>query len=208
MNTKERFTEIYKNNEWGSQESKSGSGSELQSTDTLRKELPLLCKKYQIKTILDIPCGDYNWMKFTKFNSDIKYIGADIVEKLIDNNRKKYSNVEFKVLDITRDTLPTADLVFVRDCLGHLSNDNIFKALNNIRESGSKYLLSTSFTKYNHNSSILDGEWKCINLMIEPYFLKPIFLINEDCTEGYPHYNDKCMVLFDLNDLYCGGINK
>ena len=208
MNTKERFTEIYKNNEWGSQESKSGSGSELQSTDTLRKELPLLCKKYQIKTILDIPCGDYNWMKFTKFNSDIKYIGADIVEKLIDNNRKKYSDIEFKVLDITRDTLPTVDLVFVRDCLGHLSNDNIFKALNNIRESGSKYLLSTSFTKYNHNSSILDGEWKCINLMIEPYFLKPIFLINEDCTEGCPHYNDKCMVLFDLNDLHCGSINK
>tara|TARA_R110000824_G_scaffold311559_1_gene498661 strand:- start:425 stop:1072 length:648 start_codon:yes stop_codon:yes gene_type:complete len=207
MGTKERFTEIYENNEWKSGESKSGNGSELQYTNTLQKELLFLCEKYKIKTILDIPCGDYNWMQSTKLN-DIEYIGADIVESMIENNRKRYPDVKFELLDITKDVLPIVDLVFVRDCLGHLSDDNIFKALGNLQKSGSRYLLSTSFTKWNHNPSKLDGEWKCINLMIEPYFLKPIFLINEDCTQGYPDYNDKCMVLFDLKDLHCGGTNR
>ena len=35
-------------------------------------------------------------------------------------------------------------------------------------------------------------------LLYLPFFLNPIYLINEDCQEGYPNYNDKCMLLFDL----------
>jgi hypothetical protein len=75
----------------------------------------------------------------------------------------------------------------------------VLRAIRNCQESGSKYLLATSFTKWNSNPDILDGGWKCINLMIEPFQLNPIYLINEDCQEGYPHYNDKCMILFQLN---------
>jgi hypothetical protein len=106
------------------------------------------------------------------------------------------------VLNITTDSLPKTDLIFVRDCLGHLSDENVLKALENIRHSGSRYLLTTSFTKWHYNSNIENGGWRCINLLIEPFKLKPQYLINEDCREGYPHYNDKCMILFDILDLY------
>jgi len=41
----------------------SGNGSELDAVENLIKELPLLLKKYNIKIIIDAPCGDYNWMK-------------------------------------------------------------------------------------------------------------------------------------------------
>ena len=45
---KEIFSQIYKTNLWGSKETVSGAGSELKSTITLRKELPILFKKYNI----------------------------------------------------------------------------------------------------------------------------------------------------------------
>jgi hypothetical protein len=196
-----KFTEIYDKNLWSSAQSKSGSGSELLNTVVLRKELPFVFAKYNITSMLDIPCGDFNWMKEVDLTG-IEYIGADIVTTLVEENKIKYPGVDFRTLDITKDDLPKVDLVFVRDCLGHLSNENVFKALEKIKASGSKYLLTTSFTKWNFNSNVKDGGWRCINLLINPFLLKPQYLINEDCREGYPNYNDKCMILFDLENLY------
>jgi hypothetical protein len=132
----------------------------------------------------------------------IRYIGADIVQDVVAHNRAAFPDLQFELLDITRSNLPKVDLVFVRDCLGHLSDANVLQAIENIRRSGSRYLLATSFTKYQHNPDIDDGGWRCINLMIPPFNLKPQYLINEDCRQGYPHYNDKCMILFDLENLY------
>ncbi len=194
---KETFTKIYTDNLWASTESKSGSGSELGNTEVLRQELLVLLKKYKIQSMLDIPCGDFNWMKEVDL-SEVAYMGADIVEQLIESNNIKYTDKTFSVLNLIEDDLPKVDLVFVRDCLGHLSNENVLKALENIKRSGSKYLLATSFTKWSQNPDIVDGGWKCINLMIAPFYMNPMYLINEDCKEGYPHYNDKCMLLFDL----------
>jgi SAM-dependent methyltransferase len=200
MILKEIFTEIYENNLWDSVESKSGSGSELQHTEVLRKEVPILIEKFNIKSVLDIPCGDWNWIKHMDLHAT--YIGADIVEPLIETNRINHPHIDFRVLDLTTDDLPKVDLIFVRDCLGHLSNENVLKAIENMKRSGSKYFLATSYTKFNHNNDTKNGGWKCINLMIEPFFLNPQYLINEDCKESYPRYNDKCMILFKLNDLY------
>jgi SAM-dependent methyltransferase len=199
MSIKETFTDIYENNLWTSSESSSGIGSELKNTELIRNELPYLFQKFDIKSMLDIPCGDWNWMKKVDLSS-VSYIGADIVEKLIISNKQSYPNIDFRTLDLTTDELPKVDLVFVRDCLGHLTNENVHKAIANIRNSGSKYLLATSFTRWNMNPDIQDGGWKCINLMIEPFYLNPIYLINENCQEGYPHYNDKCMILFKMNN--------
>lgn len=198
INLEEKFTEIYEKNLWLSAESRSGLGSELKYAQSITKELPFLLLKYNITSILDIPCGDYNWMRYVNLYG-AQYIGADIVKSLIEDNKQKYPNVDFRVLDITKDDLPKVDLVFVRDCLGHLSNENVHKALENLKRSGSKYLLSTSFTKWVGNTNIEDGGWKCINLLTEPFNLKPIYLINEEFEVGYPAYNDKCMILFPLN---------
>ena len=110
--------------------------------------------------------------------------------------------MDFRVLDLTESELPKVDLIFVRDLLGHFNYQNVNKALQNIIRSGSKYLLTTSFTRWHYNVDIENGGWRCINLMIPPFSLKPIYLINENCQEGYPHYNDKCMIMFDIEDLY------
>jgi hypothetical protein len=200
---KEVFTSIYENNLWGSGESRSGSGSELSRTKSLREELPIIFKKYNIKSVLDIPCGDFNWMNQVDY-CNIEYIGADIVEKLILKNKSSYPNTKFEILDITKDKLPKVDLIIARDIFGHFQYKNIIDALENIIKSESKYLLTTSFTKWSHNMDIEDGGWRPINLMIQPFHLKPIYLVNENCTEGENKYNDKCMILFDIQDLFCG----
>ena len=133
--------------------------------------------------------------------SDIKYVGGDIVKNLVEVNKTKFPNFEFFHIDITKDNLMQSDLVVTRDCFVHLSNDNILRAIDNIKNSGSRYLLTTSFTKFCENTDINDGEWRELNLMIHPFNLKPIYLINEMCFESYPLATDKCMLLFDLKDL-------
>ena len=76
------FRSHYLTNHWGDNDSISGTGSNLIQTNTIRIEIPKTIKKYKIKSILDIPCGDYYWMKEIDFKG-IKYLGADIVPDLI-----------------------------------------------------------------------------------------------------------------------------
>lgn len=200
---KEVFTNIYESNLWTSEESRSGLGSELKSTEVIRRELPELFKKFKIESVLDIPCGDFNWMQHVDMNN-INYIGADIVDKMIESNNITFPNMEFRVLDLTESELPKVDLIFVRDLLGHFNYQNVNKALQNIIRSGSKYLLTTSFTRWHYNVDIENGGWRPINLMLQPFSLKPIYLINEDCFEGDGQYNDKCLLLFEIKRLFCG----
>lgn len=200
---KEVFTNIYESNLWTSEESRSGLGSELKSTEVIRRELPELFKKFKIESVLDIPCGDFNWMQHVDMNN-VNYIGADIVDKMIESNNITFPNMEFRVLDLTESELPKVDLIFVRDLLGHFNYQNVNKALQNIIRSGSKYLLTTSFTRWHYNVDIENGGWRPINLMLQPFSLKPIYLINEDCFEGDGQYNDKCLLLFEIKRLFCG----
>ena len=87
--TEKIFTGIYNENKWGNKQSRSGPGSTLIQTETIRSRLPELLEGYHIHSILDIPCGDFNWMIKLKMNN-ISYTGLDIVHKVIDLNNKKY----------------------------------------------------------------------------------------------------------------------
>lgn len=204
-----RFTQIAINNEWGSKESVSGSGSEVIATHKLRYELIYILEKYNIKSILDLPCGDCNWIKllFPYFDTkNIEYIGADIVRSIVDKNHELYVTKDslnsYYQLDLVTSDLTKVDLIFTRDCLGHLSTENALKALENCKRSGSKWLLTTCFTRYNIDQmTLIDGGWIPINLMNRPFNIIPELIFNEDCKEGYPHYQDKCMILIDLEKL-------
>ncbi|KKS13838.1 hypothetical protein A2617_00295 [Candidatus Daviesbacteria bacterium RIFOXYD1_FULL_41_10] len=198
------FENIFKNRSWRGRESISGRGSDSDQTKYIVKRVPALFKKMSISTVLDIPCGDFNWMKNVDLNG-IKYIGADIIEKLIKNNKDKYGkdNISFQYIDITEDSLPQVDLVLMRDFLVHLSYEDIFKTLNNIYRSGAKYLLTTSFTNRKENKDIITGGWQPLNLRIAPFFFpKPIKIINEKCTQGRLSYTDKSLALWEIAELY------
>lgn len=206
MNTEleQTFTNIFNTRSWHSKESISGNGSELVQTKQIINELPILFKKYDIRSMLDIPCGDFNWMQHVD-QSHIHYIGADIVAPLINSNKLKYPHIDFRHLDLTKSDLPCVDLILARDVFVHMSYEMIISALENIIKSGSKYLLTTSFTGLIENKDISSGDWRCLNLLVEPFRFKPIYLINEDCTEGRDNqHNDKCLILFEISRLYIG----
>jgi len=200
---KDIFTSIYKNSLWGNSESVSGTGSSIAQTSKIIKQLPILIKEFQIRTILDAPCGDFHWMK--KVTSGLElYTGVDIVSELIKENIRKYSsyNRQFLNLDISKEPLPTADLILCRDCLVHLSFNDINSVINNFKNTESKYLLTTTFTNRPWNIDIKTGGWRPLNLEIYPFTLsKPILVINENCTEGNMEYNDKSLALWDLAQL-------
>ncbi len=197
--TAEIFAKIYEENQWKNSESRSGSGSTVDATKNLREALPELLTNLKIKSILDIPCGDFNWMSQVDL-TDIDYIGADVVPELINENVKRYEiqNKKFKVLDLLKDNLPKADLVICRDCLVHFSFEDAFKALEKICSSGAKYLLTTTFPLHKNIEGIETGWWYPVNLNDAPFPLpEPLLLLNEGCQE--PYFWDKCVGLWRMN---------
>lgn len=202
LTTEQVFTKIYDTAHWNGDSSVSGAGSDNIQTDEISKKIPLLLKNLNITSLLDLPCGDFNWM--SKLNLDLNYIGGDIVKDLIENNIKQYKNDNrnFFVLDIIKDNLPAADLILCRDCFVHLSNNDILKAVQNIKKSKCEYLLTTTFVECEKNEDIVTGDWRIINLQKEPFnFPEPYFIINEKCTEGNGTYSDKSLGLWKIKEI-------
>lgn len=197
-----KFKLIHKYNLWASNESVSGPGSEISKTRNIIPFLEKILIDFHIKSMLDIPCGDFNWMKNMKLRN-VEYTGADIVGKIIIDNKKNYNspNRKFVLLDIIRDPLPYADLILVRDVFIHFSLRNVQLSLNNIKKTGFTYILLSTYPETKKNINIKDGYNFNINMEIEPFnFKKPILLFEE---EKLPEpYGRKCLGLWKVNDLY------
>lgn len=200
---RERFARIFETNLWGSDASVSGSGSAPEETRVLRSRLPPLLRRLRVTTMLDIPCGDFGWMRKVDLDG-ISYTGADIVPELVERNRRVYGNAwrSFAVLDLTTDSLPAVDLVFCRDCLVHLSNAHIREALRNVYASGATWLLTTTFTAHWQDGDMEDGDWRPLNLEGPPFHLPPpLALVNEGCSEHDGAFADKSLGLWRIADL-------
>tara|TARA_B100000780_G_scaffold128730_1_gene90262 strand:+ start:4224 stop:4991 length:768 start_codon:yes stop_codon:yes gene_type:complete len=169
----ERFDMIYKENHWSSDESISGVGSEIAYTHNLRTWLIQKIGELDIKKLVDAPCGDFNWMQLVTKKVDVDYIGIDIVEEIINSNNSLYrnDNTEFHLGNICTDVLPACELLIVRDCLFHLSFNDINKFLNNISKLEYKYLLTTNheFDSNYVNLDIASGDFRYIDLYNEPF---------------------------------------
>jgi hypothetical protein len=199
----ERFEQIARQNLWGAA-SRSGLGSELAATEGFRERLPSFLARHGVRSLLDVPCGDFGWLSTVDLG--VVYTGADIVTSLVDENARRYggpsSGRRFLALDLTQDPLPRADLVLCRDCLVHLSFDNITRALANIRTSGATYLLTTTFLEHEANTDIEDGDWRMLNLEYSPFNLPPpIDVLVEHCEEGEGAYDDKALGLWMVRHL-------
>lgn len=197
------FTDIVKMNAWHGADSVSGTGSDDIQTQKIIKGLPELFKEFRIRSVLDIPCGDFHWMKKVDLEG-IQYIGGDIVKEMVKNDSESYEkeNVRFAHLDLIKDNLPKSDIILCRDCLVHLSFADIKKALKNICGSGSTYLLTTTFTDRKNNENIRTGKWRPLNFLLPPFnFPAPVKIINEECTEQDGKYSDKSLGLWKIEDI-------
>ena len=191
------FSDIYRRNLWGDPESVSGRGSTLARAATIMSHLPPLLKELGAETLLDAPCGDFNWMRCADLGA-VKYIGADVVPEMIARNRRLYGTAgrSFVVLDVTKDRLPHADAILCRDCLIHLSFARIHAAIANFKKSGARHLLCTTHTTVPENVDCPDGGWRSVNLQLPPFnFPPPQKLIVEDAGLG------KCLGVWRLDEL-------
>lgn len=199
------FKLIYQDHTWNveTNESVSGEGSNLYQTRLIRSWLPGLLQSMEIRSILDVPCGDFFWMKEVDLHG-IKYIGADIVPLIIDQNNFKYKSPDrfFVDLNLITDQLPDVDAIFCRDCLVHFSFADIFKSIENIINSAAKYLMTTTFPLQPGNHDILTGGWRPLNFTLPPFnFPPPDLIFNEGCTEMGGAFHDKSIGIWTLDKL-------
>ena len=182
--TKAAMEQIYEKHLWGGKESKfySGEGSHL---DELVQPYIQVVKEFltsfeQPISVCDLGCGDFNvgkeLVKYTK-----NYIGVDIVERLIEYNKEKYTaeNLEFQCLDIAEVELPVADCVMIRQVLQHLSNQEVQNILQKL--SAYKYVIVTEHIpegEFVPNIDIISGQGirlkkrSGLNLLESPFNLK------------------------------------
>lgn len=199
----EIFTDYARANKWGDKDSRSGKGSNLEATVEVRRLLPALLRELGARSMLDVPCGDFFWMAHVDL-AGIDYLGGDIVPDLIDANRRTHARpgVDFQVVDLIRGSVPKADVIFVCDCLVHLSHEHVRAALGNIARSGGTYLLTTTFPDTPANEDIATGEWRALDLTKPPYRLPaPARLIPEGQAHLKGQRADKMLGLWRIANL-------
>jgi hypothetical protein len=155
-------------------------------------------------SLLDAPCGDGGWM--STLDTGLSYTGVDIVPELIDDLRRRAGQEgiarNYLLADITRDSLPRADAILCRDCLVHLSFQNIAAALANFRRSGSEWLVTTTFPDLKANTDCEDGDWRALNFELAPFnWGRPAELLVEGCTEADGGWADKSLGAWRISTL-------
>lgn len=179
----EVFDWIHRTNKWGSSESVSGKGSELRRTAAIRRKLPELIRELRVGSILDIPCGDLNWLE--RIDLPVEYTGADIVAELVERNRQRYPEFKFLVLDACKDPLPDAELILMRDFLVHLSFADIRLVTRNLRGCEATYLACTTYPDLDINEDKLTGNHHRLNMQVAPFaWPAPSFLLDEEEKHG------------------------
>jgi hypothetical protein len=165
--------------------------------------LPLLLQEIGARSLIDAPCGDYNWMKDTELGVE-EYTGVDVIPALVERNQRLYGNERrrFVLGDLTRDKLPRVDVILCRDCLIHFSYKHIAAAMRNFKRSGSTYLLTNTYPQWTRNEDVRTGEFRHLNLALSPFsFPPPVREIEEKYRAEAKAFFGKTLALWKLKDL-------
>ena len=166
------FSQIYANGIWvahENQESLSGAGSTQMATAELLIRLSSFLREVGCRKLVDIGCGDFNWMR--NVEGDFDYLGIDVVPQVIDANNAKYANDRrrFVCMDATQSAISPGDVALCREVLFHLSFRDGLQLLRNIKAAGFKYVLLTNDKSVWFNSDIHNGDFRRINLLKSPF---------------------------------------
>ena len=171
------FDNIYSNKAWGSGSvngGSSGSGSEPKYNKEYIKFLQKFLKEKNIKSVVDIGCGDWQINSNVNFNN-IDYKGYDVAESVIKHNTNKYkkSNINFYHTDLNKKIIyPDADLIICKDVLQHLS----FKKINDIVSQFNKFKYKIIINDISDikNNDIDDGGYRSLDITQFPFNIKNI----------------------------------
>lgn len=163
----------------GRPETECGAGSTLANTVTIREWLPILLHQLGVRKLLDVPCGDFNWLARTDL-SEIEYIGGNYDREHIARARSRESdpasysprNRAFIELDTVSDPLPAADLLLCRDFLQHLPNTSVMAVLRKFAAGRIPWLLATSHNNAENGDIATAGSFRPLNLSVAPFALR------------------------------------
>ena len=196
------FQEVYRRNHWGSTESVSGPGSTLEATEDIRRELPDYWKRLGVRNLVDMPCGDFNWMRSIVHHLD-RYQGIDVVPEIIERNGQlDVPGTHFRVGNLLKDPIPEADAILVRDCLVHFSYRDIKRALANIRRSRIQYLFTTTYPDEENRDYHSGSWWRPLNLVAPPFsFPDPLSYIDDGWSAGAGRRHTKKLGVWPISAI-------
>ena len=155
LSNKDVFEKIYDERRWGAPSDRtgkysSGDGSRnrhivSQYVDAIRY---FISQQQDMRSALDLGCGDF-FVGAQLVSLFDRYIAADVASNILAQNERLYGHTKAQViqLDITRDEIPPADVVFVRQVLQHLSNSEIAKFVSNIQGKCTMLIVTESLSK-------------------------------------------------------------
>lgn len=152
LNVEQVFSKIYRDQLWYfgdkplQQPYYSGSGSYGAPADAYIRFIVDFINKYKISSMVDIGCGDFSIGKqIVDASPEMLYIGCDIVKEVIEYNKNKFGNnnsrISFLHLNACDDSLPSGELLTIRQVFQHLSNEQIMQIM--AKAKTYKYVLIT-----------------------------------------------------------------
>ena len=155
--------------------------SSVAGTTQLRFRIVELFQRYNITSIFDAGCNDCGWMSLVM--PYVRYHGGDISRHLVKDLQQRKPELDIVLHDITTDTIPAVDLLFVRDVAIHLNNKDKLQMWKNWISSEVPWILTTHIRDVDKN---IDFEYSdnfpfsAMNWELEPWnFPAPADAIDE-----------------------------
>lgn len=162
--TRAAMEQVYDLNLWGANKTKFYSGEGSHHSNYVKPYITVVSSflsSFSIPPVVcDLGCGDFNiGRQLVKYSNN--YIGVDIVNDLILHNKKIFNQkqLEFKCLDLVKDSIPAGDCAIIRQVFQHLSNDEVQQILNKLYQF--KFVIITEhIPKHNFipNIDIISGQ--------------------------------------------------
>jgi len=173
-NLEQIFTQIYEMGTWN-ESGFSLNGSHISYTKKYVDFLQDFMKENQIRSVVDIGCGDWAFSKYVNWEG-IDYLGIDIVKFVIERNQRLFArhSIVFVQGNALEMELPEADLLICKDVFQHLSNADIKKMLKKFAKF--KHCLITDYVDYRTmtslNNDIVSGCCHHVDLTKPPFNVK------------------------------------
>jgi SAM-dependent methyltransferase len=190
------FTNIYENCIWGNNENdnyngSSGSGSsEIGNKDTYVPIIKKFIIDNNIKSVVDLGCGDFRFSPLIYDDLDILFTGYDTYKKIIDYNSQRFLLPKYSFLHLdfcnNKELIKNGDMCILKDVIQHWSLSDIYIFLDYLVENKKfKFIIICNCCyQYQDNTDIQTGEWRglsCDFLPLRKYNPKKIY--NYDTKE-------------------------
>jgi len=200
------FTYIYENKIWGNNYNNSynGSSGEGSSINYNKDSYVLFLKKFiqenEIKTIVDLGCGDFICGPYIYSDLNITYKGYDIYKKVVDFNSSQYSKNKYEFIHLDfyneKEKIEGGDICILKDVIQHWSLNEIYNFLDYLVESKKfKFILICNCAyQQMDNPDISIGQFRCLScdyLPLKKYNPKKLYTYNTKEVSVIFNSNDK-----------------